>query len=78
MQDTKKWWQSKTIWGILISGFVKTYLALRLLLKFSGIDLPALPEGFEQTLQDVIITTVGFIGDILAIIGRIKATTKIE
>lgn len=78
MEETKKWYQSRTIWGVIVSGICKVYLVARLLLKFSGIDLPLLPEGFEQVLTDAIVVVASFVGDIIAIIGRIKAEKRIE
>ena len=78
MQTSKKWWQSRTIWGVIISGLCKTYLVLRVLFKFSGVDLPMLPAEFEKVMVDAIVTITSFIGDILAIIGRVKAKTTIE
>lgn len=75
---TKKWWQSRTIWGVIINGLCKIYLILRVLLKFSGVDLPMLPPEFENVLLDAVMVITSFVGDMLAIIGRIKAKATIE
>jgi hypothetical protein len=83
--QTKKWYQSKTIWGILITAvafFAQTYLQ-------ADITVPANPD-FDQLKQ--IATQVqsahgnaallfnivlGAIGTIIAIIGRVKAESKV-
>lgn len=84
--QTKKWYQSKTIWGILITAiafFAQTYLQ-------ADITVPANPD-FSQ-LQDIatqvkaahgnigllINIALGAIGTILAIIGRVKAESKVS
>lgn len=78
MEDTKKWYQSKTIWGVIVNMFCKTYLVARIIFKFSGIELPMLPPEFEAVAVDVLVTIGSVIGDFLAIIGRIKAERKIR
>lgn len=82
----KKWYQSKTIWGVLIAalGFVLTEV-----LKVPDVTLP--PDAdFNQlkTYVDainnangnigvIIGQVMGVVGTILGIIGRIKADGKI-
>lgn len=78
MEDTKKWYQSRTIWGVIVNMFCKTYLVARIIFKFSGIELPILPPEFETMAVDVLVTLGSVIGDFLAIIGRIKAKKVIE
>jgi hypothetical protein len=58
--DSKPWYQSKTIWGAVIATIVST-------LHLLGVDLPS---DVSVSLPDQIISTVGLIGSILAIIGR--------
>jgi hypothetical protein len=84
--QTKKWYQSKTIWGILITAiafFAQTYLQ-------ADITVPANAD-FSQ-LQDIanqvkaahgnttllINIILGAIGTVLAIIGRVKADSKVS
>lgn len=86
METTKKWYQSKTIWGIIIAalGFVMTNLL--------GVQDITLPENadFEQlkayaeaikaaqgNVGLIISQIMSVVGTILAIIGRVKAEEKI-
>jgi hypothetical protein len=82
----KKWYQSKTIWGVLIAalGFVLTEV-----LKVPEVTLP--PDAdFNQlkayvdainnangNIGVIIGQVMGVVGTILGIIGRIKADGKI-
>ena len=85
-QAVKPWWQSKTIWGILIAavGFVISEV-----LKVPDVVLPENAD-FEQLQQyveavkaakgdlSVIISqAVSAVGTLLAIYGRVKAEAKI-
>lgn len=82
----KKWYASKTIWGVLIAalGFVVTEV-----LKVPDTTLPANAD-FEQmkvyvdavtsangNIGVIIGQVMGAIGTLLAIIGRVKAEGKI-
>lgn len=84
--ESKKWWSSKTIWGVLIAflGFMLTEK-----LQVPDIQLPDNAD-FEQlkAYADAIKEAEGNLGVIagqllsafgtlLAIIGRVKAETKI-
>jgi hypothetical protein len=84
--ESKKWWSSKTIWGVLIAflGFMLTEK-----LQVPDIQLPENAD-FEQlkAYADAIKEAEGNLGVIagqllsafgtlLAIIGRVKAETKI-
>jgi hypothetical protein len=84
--ESKKWYQSKTIWGILIAfvGFLAT------LLNVPEVNVPADAsfEVLKSQVADVIaakssiallvskLTTL--FGTVLAIYGRVKADMKIE
>jgi hypothetical protein len=64
--DTKPWWQSKTIWGGLVTALV------------AGLSL------FHVNISDLapelttgVLGTVGLIGTILVIVGRVKAAGTI-
>lgn len=84
--ETKSWYQSKTIWGVLIAalGF-----ALNKYLGVEGIELPK-SEDYDLLVQQVqsvkdaqgslmnlASTLMAAFGTLLALIGRIKAETKI-
>ena len=86
MQTTKKWWQSSTIWGIVISalGYVVTNV-----LQVPNVSVPenadfnqlkAIVDGIKASqggisaLWGQIISAVGVI---VAIWGRVKASTTI-
>lgn len=85
-QAVKPWWQSKTIWGILIAavGFVISEV-----LKVPDVVLPENAD-FEQLKQYaeavkaakgdlavIISQVVSAVGTVLAIYGRVKAEAKI-
>lgn len=64
--DTKPWWQSKTIWGALISALV-TGLSL---FKINIVDLaPDLTTG--------VLGAVGLVSTIVVIVGRVKGAGTI-
>lgn len=84
--NTKKWYQSKTIWGIVIAaiGYFMTQV-----LK---VDQPALPQNadyntlveYVKAIQNsggnisvIIGQVIGLIGSALAIYGRVKADSTI-
>jgi len=84
--ETKKWYQSTTIWGIIVAalGFVIT--------KYLGVTDVTLPENadFEQlkayavainasqgSLPSMIGEIMAVIGAVISIIGRVKAETKV-
>ena len=71
MEETKKWYKSKTIWGGIITIF-------SLLLSLKGIQID---EQTRQILIDQLTATASaigtLIGSLLAIYGRIKAEKKI-
>lgn len=86
MNVTKKWWASKTIWGIIIAalGFVVTHV-----LQVPGIDLPTDPtvdqaqaaiaaikaaQGNMGLIVGQVLTLVGLV---MGVIGRIKAEKTI-
>ena len=85
--ETKKWYQSKTIWGIVIA-FVGYLLSNSL--RVPEINLPAnadydLLAQSVKSISDakgnisvIIGQIMGLFGSIIAIIGRIKADTLID
>jgi hypothetical protein len=64
--DTKPWWQSKTIWGVLVAFIAQ-------LLKGRGVDISA----EAPQLIDGILNAVSLVGTILAIYGRVRASKLI-
>ncbi len=68
MNDTKAWYYSKTIWGALIAVFAP-------LLHAAGLNLPG---GVEAEFADGLATVAGGIGGLVALYGRLSATTTIK
>lgn len=66
--ETKKWWESKTVWSgvITIGAIAAGYFGL----EIGGADQEALVEGVSGI--------VGAVGAILTIIFRIKATKEVK
>lgn len=68
MDDMKAWYQSKTIWGALIA-------VLAPLLQVVGLNLPG---GFESALAEGLVTIAGGVGGLVALYGRLAATSAIK
>ena len=68
MDETKKPWESKTVWG----GFVTIVVVL--LAQIGVIDL----SGEEDTITDLIVRLVLLASGVLALIGRVKAKKEIK
>jgi ABC-type glycerol-3-phosphate transport system substrate-binding protein len=83
--ESKKWYQSKTIWGILIA-------ALGYFMSTIGVDYPSLPENadFEQlkayaeaikaaqgNWSTIIGQVFAGVGTVVSIIGRFQAEAKV-
>jgi len=68
MQNSKKWWQSKTIWGAIIT-------LIAVIAQLFGVKIdPAL----QQQLVTQITTIAAGVGGLLALYGRIKADKRIS
>ena len=67
MDNTKAWYQSKTVWGALIA-------VLAPLLHMVGLNLPT---GFETELAEGLATVAGAVGGLIALYGRLSATSAI-
>ena len=65
--DTKPWWQSKTIWGVIV-----TFLTQ--ILKPFGINLT---DADSAELVNHLLNLVSFIAAIIAIYGRVRASKPI-
>ncbi len=68
MDGMKEWYQSKTVWGALIT-------VLASLLQIAGLQLGA---DVQAHLVDIIMTMMGVAGGLLAIYGRIVADSGIR
>ncbi len=68
MNEMKAWYHSKTIWGALIAVFAP-------LLQVAGLNLPG---GFENDLAEGLVTVAGGVGGLIALYGRLEATTTIK
>ncbi|MEB2847146.1 hypothetical protein GAO09_15500 [Rhizobiales bacterium RZME27] len=67
MDGMKAWYQSKTVWGALIAVGAS-------LLQIMGAEVDA---GTQAELADLAVTTVGAVGGLVAIYGRIAARSEI-
>jgi hypothetical protein len=67
MNDSKQWYQSKTVWGALIA-------ILASLLQASGVDFDA--AGQDQ-LADNLVALSGAIGGLIALYGRMSAEKRL-
>lgn len=66
--ETKKWWQSKTIWG----GVVAIGAAA------AGAFGHAVDQDTQDQVVELIMAIVGAAGGLLAIYGRLKADKEIK
>ena len=81
MVTTKKWYSSKTIWGIVIAfvGFILTKLSVPDIALPENADFAQLSAfataitNAKGDLSSIIGTVLSGVGSILALIGRIKA-----
>ncbi|WP_320199273.1 hypothetical protein RMR16_003125 [Agrobacterium sp. rho-13.3] len=68
MDSMKAWYQSKTVWGALLA-------VLAPLLHVVGLNLPT---GFENELAEGLVTVAGGVGGLIALYGRLAATSAIK
>lgn len=68
MESTKQWYKSKTIWASLVT------VVIGLLATFGAIDL----EGEQDSIVDSIMQIVTLVSGIVALIGRVRAKSKIS
>jgi hypothetical protein len=68
MGDLKDWYHSKTIWGALIAIGASV-------LHAAGIDIDA---GDQSLIVDSLVNIAGAIGGLLAVYGRLTASTAIR
>jgi hypothetical protein len=67
MENSKQWYQSKTVWGALVA-------IVASLLHVSGMDLDA---GGQQQLADSLVAISGAVGGLIALYGRLRADKKL-
>lgn len=67
MEDLKTWYQSRTIWGALVA-------ILASLAHAGGFSLTATDQG---QIADALVSLVGAAGGLVAIWGRVRATSKV-
>jgi hypothetical protein len=68
MDNSKTWYQSKTVWGALIAIGAS-------LLQMTGKEIAA---GDQNALAEAIVSLAGALGGIFAIYGRLSAKTSIR
>jgi hypothetical protein len=68
MEDAKQWYLSKTVWGGLLAMAASA-------LQLKGWQLAA---SDQSALADFIVSILGAAGGILAVYGRVTATTAIK
>lgn len=71
--EPKKWWTSKTLWGIVISSILSVYTITQGLLGVFGVHLPKLPDGLSDQIVNIVLGIFGVIGSVAAVIGRFVA-----
>lgn len=64
-EETKNWWQSRTIVGVIV-------LILAQVLKYLKVDI------VNEELTDIVVLVMDFVGASLAIYGRVKARKTIK
>lgn len=86
MNGTKKWWQSKTIWGILIAALGALITNV---LKVPDVTLPsdatvdqaqatiAAIKAAQGNVGVIIGQVTTLVGLVLGVIGRVKAETSV-
>ena len=67
MTDIKPWWQSKTLWGALVT-------LCSAALGLTGLDLG---EADREALTGLLTSLGAAIGGIVAIFGRLRARSRI-
>ena len=67
MTNIKPWWQSKTLWGAIVAIASSA-------LGFAGLELG---EADAEALTGLLTSLGAAIGGIIAIVGRLKAKSRI-
>lgn len=67
MTDIKPWWQSKTLWGAIVT-------IASSILDLAGLELG---DADAEALTGLLTSLGAAIGGIIAIVGRLKAKSRI-
>ena len=68
MTESKKWWESKTVWGGIIA----------VLSAIAGAFGYAVSPDMQAELASNVTAIGGAVGGVLAVYGRVKATKSVE
>jgi hypothetical protein len=68
MEETKQWWQSKGVWGAMVT------MAIGILGMFGFEKLTGEQENLTEIIMQIVVACSG----LLALIGRIKAKKEIS
>ena len=68
MTDIKPWWQSKTLWGAIVTIGSSAF-------ALAGLDLG---EADRQALTELLTSLGAALGGVIAIVGRITAKDRIQ
>jgi len=68
MTDQKKWWMSKTVWGVIV-------MLISSALSTTGV--PLTPE-LQGTIGELIMQAITVGGGALAVYGRVTAKTTLK
>jgi len=68
MTDQKKWWMSKTVWGVIV-------MLISSALSTTGV--PLTPE-LQGTIVELIMQAITVGGGALAVYGRVTAKTALK
>ncbi|MBB3963742.1 MULTISPECIES: hypothetical protein [Rhizobium] len=68
MPELKNWYSSKTIWGAVVAMIASA-------LHFTGVDIATADRG---EIVDAIVNIAGALGGLLAVYGRVTATSVIK
>lgn len=68
MEDTKKWYMSKSVWGGMISVAAAVAGAF-------GFNIGA---DEQSILAESAVAVAGIVGAVVAVVGRVKASKKIK
>jgi uncharacterized membrane protein YjjB (DUF3815 family) len=72
--ETKKWYLSKGVDGSLASITGTVALIVVVVLRMFGVDA----AGEQESIALLASAAIGLVGGIIALIGRLKAKTRIE
>ena len=68
MTDQKKWWMSKTVWGVVV---------MLISSALSSTGIPLTPE-LQGTIVELIMQAITVGGGALAVYGRVTAKTALK